>query len=119
MDDLERAYEQAYGELLAVVARLDALRRRGGRQLEPLANAAMYAASHAAWSLWHGLNRGVVPPVFRDRGNEYLELARDWSEAGRAAPDAGGDRSGEGRDPGTGPPAVTPDQTFRDNQPIR
>lgn len=79
MDDQRQAYEQTYAELLAVVARLDSLRRRGGREVEPMANAAMYAASHAAWTLWRALDRRVTPPVFVDRGDEFLELAREWA----------------------------------------
>ncbi|MFJ4568963.1 hypothetical protein ACIP4U_35995 [Streptomyces caelestis] len=79
MDDQRQAYEQTYTELLAVVARLDALRRRGGREVEPMANAAMYAASHAACTLWRALHPRPSPPVFAYKGDEFLELAREWA----------------------------------------
>jgi hypothetical protein len=84
----QAAREQTYQELLEIVARLDALRRYGSYGLEPLANSAMHAASHAAWSLWRGLRpHGVTQPVFADLGDRRLELAREWSAAGRPAPD--------------------------------
>jgi hypothetical protein len=83
VDDRQQAYEQTYAELLAIAARLDVLRRRGKRDLEPLANSAMYAASHAAWSLWWALRPMAVPPVFPDLNVKYLELAEEWGGAGR------------------------------------
>ncbi|MFE4613741.1 hypothetical protein ACFRK5_36175 [Streptomyces niveus] len=84
MDGQRRAaYEQTFQELLAVVARLDGLRRQGQGGLEPMANAAMYATSYAAWTLWHSLRPGgVVAPIFGDKGDKYLELAREWADVG-------------------------------------
>ncbi|WP_158072105.1 hypothetical protein [Streptomyces sp. CB01580] len=43
MEDARESYERVYTDLLGVVARLDSLRRHGGRNLDPTANAAMYA----------------------------------------------------------------------------
>ncbi|MFD5898563.1 hypothetical protein [Streptomyces sp. NPDC060366] len=88
MDGGRSAYEQTYRELLEVVARLDILRRHDGGGVEPLANSAMYAASHAAWSLLRTLRPGAVAPVFADRGDKYLELAREWSAVGAPPWDA-------------------------------
>ncbi|OKI37453.1 hypothetical protein A6A29_40800 [Streptomyces sp. TSRI0281] len=79
MVDDQRQYEQTYRELLAVVARLDALRRGEGRDLDPMATAAMHAASHAAWTLWRAMGREVTAPLFGDRGDEFLDLARVWA----------------------------------------
>ncbi|MFI8437919.1 hypothetical protein ACIGJO_30085 [Streptomyces sp. NPDC079020] len=79
MDDQRQGYEQTYTELLGVVARLDALRRRGGRELDPMATAAMHASSHAAWTLWRAMRREVTPPLFADLGDEFLDLAREWT----------------------------------------
>ncbi|MFB8039193.1 hypothetical protein ACFC5Z_41150 [Streptomyces sp. NPDC056004] len=38
MEDARESYEQVYTDLLGIVARLDGLRRHGGRNLDPVAS---------------------------------------------------------------------------------
>ncbi|MEW2123313.1 hypothetical protein ACIOEZ_19555 [Streptomyces sp. NPDC087866] len=82
MDDVVRAQEsvRAYGELLALTERLEALRQLGEDGVEAHTTAALHAVRFAATILWRTVP-DVPPPAFRQDDERLLELAAHWREA--------------------------------------
>ncbi len=65
MNNRRQEYEKVYGDLLLIVARLDALRRGEGQKVDPVVNAAMRASIYAAWTLWHD-QKNMIAPAFTE-----------------------------------------------------
>ncbi|WLQ34847.1 hypothetical protein P8A18_16005 [Streptomyces castrisilvae] len=82
MDDVVRAQEsvRAYGELLAVAERLEALRQLGDDGVEAHTTAALHAVRFAATILWRTVP-DVPLPAYQQDDERLLELAAHWREA--------------------------------------
>ncbi|WP_328901088.1 hypothetical protein OHR86_15135 [Streptomyces sp. NBC_00441] len=82
MDDVVRAQEsvRAYGELLALAERLEALRQLGEDGVEAHTTAALHAVRFAATILWRTVP-DVPEPDYRQDEERLLELAAHWREA--------------------------------------